>query len=190
LASETLAAIEAGAASATHTFNAMRPLDHREPGILGTVLDDSRLYADLICDGTHVAPMLVRLWFKAKGRDRAILITDALAATGMPHGEYVVGSSPVTVRGEYALVTEDLNAGKQTLAGSVLTLDRAVSRFREYTSASLADAIRLASHNPAAMLGLAHTTRLAPGDPATFNRFDSSGRLLACYVRGREVRPQ
>jgi N-acetylglucosamine-6-phosphate deacetylase len=187
LAAETRPAIAAGAVSATHTFNAMRPLDHREPGILGIVLDDPRLYADLICDGVHVAPELVRLWLRAKGRERAILITDALAATGMPDGHYMLGSSPITVFGERALVSADLAHGKQTLAGSVLTLDRAVNRLREFTGASLADATRLASHNPAAMLGLAHVIRLEAGNPATFNRFDSEGRLLSCCVRGREM---
>src|SRR5947209_1252907 len=81
---ETLKGLEAGAVSATHTYNAMRPLDHREPGILGIVLDRDELYADLICDGVHVAPELVRLWFNSKGAERAILITDSLQAAGMP----------------------------------------------------------------------------------------------------------
>ena len=71
------AALNAGATTATHTFNAMRALDHREPGILGVVLDTDSLYADLICDGVHVAPEAVRLWFTAKGPERAILITDS-----------------------------------------------------------------------------------------------------------------
>ena len=83
---EALAGLEAGATSATHTYNAMRALDHREPGILGVVLDRGDLYADLICDGVHVAPELVRLWFKAKGPERAILISDSLEAAGMPNG--------------------------------------------------------------------------------------------------------
>src|SRR5206468_8408153 len=91
-AAETRAGITAGAVSATHTFNAMRPLDHREPGVLGTVLDTQKVYADLICDGVHVAPPLVRLWWKLKGANQAILITDALAATGMGDGQYMLGS--------------------------------------------------------------------------------------------------
>lgn len=187
LAAETFPAIEAGAVSATHTFNAMRPLDHREPGVLGAVLDDDRLFADLICDGVHVAPPLVRLWMKAKGAKRGVLITDALSATGMGDGDYMLGSSPVTVRGERALVSEDLAHGKETLAGSVLTMDRAVENLRRFTSAGLEDAVRMASHNPAAMLGATHLTQLSPGSPATLNRFDASGNLLATYVRGREV---
>lgn len=186
-AAETVAAIEAGAASATHTFNAMRPLDHREPGVLGTVLDDERLFADLICDGVHVAPPLVRLWLKAKGTARGILITDSLSATGMPDGNYIAGDSSVQVFGDRALVAEDLAAGKETLAGSVLTLDRAVANLRQFTGCSLAEASRLASHNPAVMLGRPELTSLTPGSAATLNRFDSNGRLIATYLRGRKM---
>jgi hypothetical protein len=81
---EAWAGLDAGAITATHTFNAMRPLDHREPGILGVVLDRDDIFADLICDGLHVSPEAVRLWFKAKEPRMGILITDALEATGMP----------------------------------------------------------------------------------------------------------
>jgi len=184
---ETLAAIDAGAASATHTFNAMRPLDHREPGILGTVLDDERLFAELICDGIHVAPPLVRLWLREKSNTRAILVSDSISATGMPDGDYMLGPLSVTVANGVAQLSEDLAAGKQTLAGSVLTLDRAVANLQAFTSASLADATRLASHNPAAMLGLPKLTRLAPGSAANLNVFDASNQLTATYIRGQRV---
>ena len=96
-AAEALAAVAVGANSATHTFNAMRALDHREPGILGTVLDHDSLFAELICDGIHVAPEMVRLWLKAKGEDKAILVTDGISATGMADGEYMLGGLKVTV---------------------------------------------------------------------------------------------
>ena len=121
-AAETRAAIAAGAVSATHTFNAMRPLDHREPGILGIVLTDDRLYAELICDGIHTAPEMVKLWWRAKGEQRAILVTDAMSATGMPDGEYQLGGFPVQVANGRA-------TARGVLAGSVLTLDRALSNF-------------------------------------------------------------
>lgn len=187
LAAETVAAIEAGAVSATHTFNAMRPLDHREPGVLGTVLDDTRLYSDLICDGVHVSPSLVRLWWRAKGSRRAILITDALSATGMPDGDYVLGNSPVTVHGQRALLAADLAHGKQTLAGSVLTLDRALARFREFTGTSLQDSIGLATHNPASMLGLSELTSVQVGGPATLNRFSAEGKHLETWIHGQRI---
>lgn len=187
LASETRAAIDAGASSATHTFNAMRALQHREPGVLGVTLDDDRLYAELICDGIHVAPELVRLWLKAKSPDRAMLITDAMSATGMPDGRYKLGSLDVDVSDGRAMLAGDLAHGAHTLAGSVLTMDRAVANLRQFTGAALGDATRLASHNPAAMLGHPELTRLAPGSPANLNRFDASGRLIATYIQGELV---
>ena len=165
----------------------MRALGHREPGVLGVVLDDDRLYAELICDGVHVAPAMVRLWWKAKGRDRGILVTDAMSATGMPDGNYVLGQFPVVVADGRALLTEDIALGKETLAGSVLTMDQASANFQQYTGASLDDATRLASHNPAAMLGISEKTRLAVGYPANLNRFDSKGTLIASYLQGRRV---
>ena len=103
-AAETRAAIAAGATSATHTFNAMRPLDHREPGILGIVLTDDSLFAELICDGIHSAPEMTKLWWRAKGPDRAILVTDAMSAAGMPDGEYRLGGLTVQVADGRAMI--------------------------------------------------------------------------------------
>ena len=187
LASETRAAIDAGASSVTHTFNAMRALNHREPGVLGVVLDDQRLYAELICDGVHVAPELVRLWFRSKGVERGILVTDAMSAAGMPDGRYKLGELDVNVADGRSMLAGDLERGAHTLAGSVLTMDRAVANLRQFTGASIADAARLASHNPATMLGRPELTRLAPGCPANLNRFDTSGRLVATYIHGELV---
>src|SRR5438067_3364373 len=112
-------AVRAGARHATHTFNAMRPLDHRDPGILGEVLTDSRLSADIIADGIHLDPAVVDLFLKAKGPESSVLITDATAATGMPDGRYRLGSLEVEVKEGRCVA-----AGK--LAGSILTMDRAV----------------------------------------------------------------
>jgi N-acetylglucosamine-6-phosphate deacetylase len=182
-AAETLAAIVAGATSATHTFNAMRPLDHREPGILGTVLTDDRLFAELICDGIHVASALVRLWLKSKGTDKAILVTDAMSAAGMPDGDYTLAGLPVVVANGKAALKDN----PETLAGSVLTMDNAIANLQAFTHASLANATRLASHNPAAMLGTPELTRLAPGSIANLNRFDESDRLITTYIRGKKI---
>jgi N-acetylglucosamine-6-phosphate deacetylase len=165
----------------------MRALDHREPGILGVTLDDDHLFAELICDGIHVAPELVRLWLKAKGLDRAILVTDAMSAAGMPDGDYKLGDLTVNVANGRAQLAEDLANGTQTLAGSVLTMDRAVANLQRFTAIDLADAARLASYTPAAMLGLSELMRLAPGSPANLNRFDAHGRLIATYIRGELV---
>ena len=186
-AADALAGVDAGATGATHTFNAMRALDHREPGVLGIALDDARLYAELICDGIHVAPEMVRLWLKAKGPERAILVTDAMSAAGMPDGNYKLGEFDVTVANGRALLSEDLARGTETLAGSVLTMDRAVANVRSFTGCPLAVATRLASHNPAAMLGLPELTRLTPGSVANLNRFNSHGQLIATYIQGEIV---
>ena len=186
-AAQMLAAADAGAASATHTFNAMRPFDHREPGALGIVLDDARLYAELICDGIHVSPVAVRLWWRTKGADRGILITDSLAAAGMSSGEFRLGNERVAVKDGRALVAADLAQGKETLAGSTLTMNTAVANLRRFTGASLSDATRAASHTPAAMLGQPAATRLAPGSPAHLARWSADGHLLATYIHGHEV---
>lgn len=191
IAKEARAGIEAGAQSATHTFNAMRPLDHREPGVLGVVLDEDALYAELICDGVHVAPELVKLWLKAKGPHRAILVTDSMAAAGMPEGEYTLGTFKVKVADGRAFAADDLTQGKQTLAGSVLTLDRAVSNLQRFTGAPLETAVRLASNNPAKMLGLGDSgesiVSVEPGRPANFNIFNQAGELESTLLCGRQV---
>ncbi len=180
IASEARAAIAAGAVSATHTFNAMRPLDHREPGILGVVLDDETLFAELICDGVHVAPEIVRLWLKAKGPDHGILITDSMAAAGMPEGEYTLGGMPVTVAGGVCLADG-------VLAGSVLTLDQAVTNLQTMTGTDLATSVRLASINPARMAGFEGVGEVRVGASADLNRYGRDGTLLQTYVRGIPV---
>ncbi len=180
-AGEARAAIAAGAKSATHTFNAMRALDHREPGILGVVLDDDALYAELICDGVHVAPEMSRLWLKAKGVERGMLVTDSMAATGMPDGEYVLGGVAVHVKEDVCTTTGGV------LAGSVLTMDRAVANLRAQTGVGLAAAVRMGSVNPARMLGVEGIGEVRVGEAASLNRFDEAGRLVQTFVRGDVV---
>jgi len=174
---QAVAGLEAGATTATHTFNAMRPLDHREPGILGVVLDREDVYADLICDGEHVSPEAVRLWFKAKGPKMGILITDSLEATGMPDGVYKLGETTVHLRG--GRCTTDAGV----LAGSVITLDHAVANLRRFTGTDISTAVRMASANPMRMLGLPDPVTV--GQPANFNIFDAHGRRSGAIVRGR-----
>ena len=181
-AAQTRAAIAAGAVSATHTFNAMRPLDHREPGILGVVLTTDALYAELICDGIHTAPEMVKLWWRAKGPRRAILVTDAMSATGMPDGEFQLGGLTVQVADGRA------TAGG-VLAGSVLTLDRALANFIAFTGAPLEQALRLLTANPAAMTGLGGQAGfLAAGQPANLVAVDAAGKLVASILKGQPIR--
>jgi N-acetylglucosamine-6-phosphate deacetylase len=180
-AAETQAAIAAGAVSATHTFNAMRPLDHRESGILGVVLTTDTLFAELICEGIHVAPELVRLWSRAKGPTRAILVTDAMSATGMPDGEYQLGGLAVEVANGRATVGG-------VLAGSLLTLDRALANFIQFTGAPLEQALPLLTANPAAMTGLGRQTgSLAQGQPANLVALDPAGKLIASIHQGYPI---
>jgi N-acetylglucosamine-6-phosphate deacetylase len=172
-------AVKAGARHATHTFNAMRPLDHREPGIIGEVLSDDQLTADIIVDGIHVAPEVVKLFLRAKGRNHAVLITDAISATGMPDGRYQLG--PIEV---------DVKDGKCTsgasLAGSVLTMDRAVRNVTKFSDWSLRDAVQAATLNPARAVGLSnHHGILAPGADADFIVLSATGEVLKTIVRGR-----
>jgi N-acetylglucosamine-6-phosphate deacetylase len=179
-ASDTLAAIAAGATSSTHLFNAMRALDHREPGIIGTILDRGDVYAEVICDGVHVHPAIIRLWLKMKGEERAILVTDGMSATGMPDGSYMLGDFSVEVKDGVCL-------SNGTLAGSVLTMDRAVENLQRFTRAPLGTAVRLASRNPARMLGLEHLVSLEPGAPANFNRYNDQGERLGSILHGRQI---
>ena len=176
----TLASIAAGATSSTHLFNAMRPIDHREPGIVGTILDRDDIYAEAICDGVHVDPAIIRLWLKIKGEERAILVTDGMSATGVPDGTYTLGDFEVVVKDGVCLSGE-------TLAGSVLTMDQAVANVQKFTGTSLGAAVRLASRNPARMMGMSQLSTMAPGTPANFNVFDEAGDHTGTIFCGRLV---
>jgi len=178
---QALAGVKAGARSATHTFNAMRSFDHRDPGILGVALTRDDLYAELICDGVHVAPEAVQIFSRTKGLDRAILVTDSISATGMGDGTYKLGDLTVTVAGSRCLL-----AGTETLAGSVLTLEQAVLNYSRFTGLPWQKVVGLASRNPAQMLGLSpEIGNLAPGHAASFNRYDDTGKRTATYLRGQ-----
>src|SRR5258708_7825772 len=138
----TLRGIEAGGRHATHTFNAMRALGHRDPGILGAVLTDTRVSADIIADGIHSDPAIVRMFLKLKGAEQSVLITDGMAATGMPDGRYRLGSLEVEVK-------DGRCTSGGSLAGSVLTMDRAVRNVMAFAGWALANPVRLAPPDPA-----------------------------------------
>jgi N-acetylglucosamine-6-phosphate deacetylase len=180
LASEARAGIAKGATSATHLFNAMRALDHREPGVLGVVLSHAEMFAELICDGIHVAPELVRIFLSCKGLEKAILVTDGMSATGMGDGTYKLGNFDVEVRDGRA-------TARGVLAGSVLTLDQAVTNFARFTGTPFAEVTRAAARNPAKMLGLEDRFAIAPGRPANLNRFAADGTLMETMLHGVPV---
>jgi N-acetylglucosamine-6-phosphate deacetylase len=172
------AGVRAGARHATHVFNAMRPLDHRDPGILGEVLTNGDITADIIADGIHLAPEIVKLFLLAKGIEHSVLITDAIAATGMPDGTYQLG--PIEVEVKDGKCTKD---GK--LAGSVLTMDGAIRNATKFSDWSLREAVRAATFNPAQAAGLRSQGKLAVGAEANGVALDSNGGVRKTMVRGR-----
>ncbi len=171
------AAVEAGARHATHLFNAMRPLDHRDPGLLGEILTDSRQSADFIGDGIHLDPAIVRLILKAKGPDQAVLITDATAATGMPDGRYRLGSLELEVK-------DGRCTANGRLAGSVLTMDVAVRNIMHFAQWELQRAIRLATLNPANVAALPKRGRLEPGAAADVVVWTADGQIKNTIIAG------
>jgi N-acetylglucosamine-6-phosphate deacetylase len=171
-------AMSAGAVHATHTFNAMRALDHRDPGILGAILTEDALSADIIVDGVHLDPCIVRLFLTAKGPELAILITDAISATGMPDGRYRLGAFEIELRGDRCNYQ-----GK--LAGSVLTLDRAVRNVMGFAGWSLQQAVRLATLNPARLLGVSSERgMIAAGRVADLVVLSPEGEVVQAIIRG------
>lgn len=179
---EAMAAIEAGARHATHLFNRMRPLAHRDPGLVGAVLTSDEVAAEIICDGYHVHPAVVRVAVAAKTPARILAITDGTAGSGLPPGTRTrLGTQPVTV-GEQAVFLDD-----GTLAGSRQTMDGAFRVLVEQVGLSLADAARLCATTPAAELGLTDRGVLAPGKVADFVVLDRDLHVVRTYVAGREV---
>lgn len=179
---QAAAAIAAGADHATHTFNAMRALDHRDPGILGAVLSNDAVTADIIVDGVHVDPSVIRVFLRAKGPERAVLITDAISATGMPDGSYQLGALEVEVKG-------DRCEYQGRLAGSVLTLDRAVRNVMSFAGWKLQQAVQLATCNPAQRLGISNERGLvAPGRIADMVALDAEGHVVQTIVAGNVLK--
>jgi N-acetylglucosamine-6-phosphate deacetylase len=177
---EALAAIEAGVGYGTHLFNAMRPLDHREPGLAGVLLTSTTTRCGLIVDGIHVHPRMVQLAWQSRGAAGLTLVTDAMAALGMPPGQYAIGGQEVRVDQTGARLADG------RLAGSILRMDQAVRNMVTFTGCSIAAAIRMASTTPAEVLGLDDRLgHLRPGYPAHLVVLDHSGHVQATIVAGR-----
>lgn len=175
---ELRAGVDAGAVLVTHLYNAMSPLHHRAPGAVGAALTDERVAVGLIADGVHCHPAALRLALAAKGAARIALVTDGIAAMGMPAGVWSLGAARVHVDGASCRLADG------TLAGSVLTLDRAV-RAMVAAGATAAQALTMASAVPAGLLGLAGKGRLAPGADADVVLLDESLRVVAALVGGQ-----
>lgn len=182
---QTRTAIEAGATVATHLFNAMRPIHHREPGPVIALLEDPRVTVELITDGVHVDAALYRHVSRTAGADRVDLVTDAMAAAGMSDGAYRIGPLAVTVTDGVAHL-----AGTQTIAGSTATMDRlfrfAVANSELPRDEALRQAVRQSSVNPARALGLPDPT-LTPGATADLVVLDADLGVEAVLCRGEWV---
>lgn len=178
---EAVAGIRHGATVGTHLYNAMSAFRHREPGLVGALLDETEVATEIIVDGIHSHPAAVRVAWQAKGPDHLVLITDAMAAMGMGHGRFVISSVDVTVD----------EAGPRNadgvLAGSVLTMDEAVRNLAEFTGCSPAEAIGAASANPARVIGDPTRGVLEVGARADVTILDADLNAMLTLVAGDVV---
>ncbi len=176
---ETRAAIDAGATVATHLFNAMRPLNHREPGPIPALLEDERVTIELICDGVHLHPAVVRTAIAAAGVGRVTLVTDAMDAAGAGDGDYRLGGLAVRVDHGVARLVDG-----GAIAGSTLTMDRAF-RFVVDAGVSVQDAVRMASTTPARLLGVSDRVgELRAGLDADLVLLDADLALVDVMAKG------
>jgi len=178
---QTRSAIVHGARSATHTYNAMRPFTHRDPGVIGAVLTSPEIHAELIADGVHVEEGAMKLLLRAKEPERVILVSDGLSATGMPDGKYMLGGFEVTVTNGVCRNAAGI------LAGSTLTLDRALRNIANL-GVPLANAVRMLTLNPASLLGIEFKKgSLRAGADADVVLLDSALHVTDVWARGLPV---
>jgi N-acetylglucosamine-6-phosphate deacetylase len=178
---QLVAGADAGASFVTHLYNTMRPFTHREPGSVGAALTDDRLTVGLIADGVHAHPAALTLALRAKGWERVALVTDAVSAAGVPPGTYALGGTPIVSDGAAARRADG------TLAGSTLTLDRAVRLMIEHAGAHVEEALSMATQIPAQLLDRDDLGRLAAGCVADLVLWNASMEVEATYIAGRLV---
>lgn len=176
------AAIEAGAAHVTHLYNAMPPFTHRKPGVIGAAAEHEKTEAELICDGIHIHPCVVKSTFKLFGAERMVLISDSMMATGMEDGKYALGGQPVTVRGNQALLDDGTIAGSATNLYDCMRTAIGMGVPKE-------EAVRAASANPAKAVGLeGECGFLLPGRRADILLADRELVLREVIKSGRTVK--
>lgn len=179
-----MAAFEAGANHAVHLYNAMPPFSHRAPGVVGAVSDSEQVMAELICDGVHVDPAVVRATFKMLGADRMILISDSMRAAGMPDGQYTLGGLDVKVRGNHATLVSD-----GALAGSVTTLPDCMRVAVKQMGIPFETAVACATANPARSLGIYEQYgSITPGKHGNVVLLDEELRLKGVMKDGKKIR--
>lgn len=180
---QALAAVNAGATCFVHTYNGMRGLHHRDPGVVGCAMTTPDTYAEVICDGLHVQPAAIKALVDAKGWQHVVLITDCLGCGGMPEGEYVSGGLPVVMRDGACYLRDQGN-----LAGSVLTLAKGVKNLYDWQVVTAEQAIRMATEVPARSAHIAGACGfIKPGRAADFVAFDPELNLRDTYLGGVRV---
>jgi len=180
---QAMRSFDKGITQATHFYNAMSGFLPREPGVIGAVLDSPGVTAEIIADGIHVHPAALRLAVRQKGTDRICLITDSMKASGLGEGNFWVGGLEVAVQNGQARLKES-----GALAGSVLTLNRAVKNILDWTGITVSQAIRLASLNPARVLGISENVgSIEKGKLANLAVFDGDFNVVDTIIRGRSI---
>jgi len=178
---EAVRAMDEGALLATHLFNGMRGLHHREPGVVGAFLERDDAYVEVIADLVHLHRATLRLVYKCKGSGRMLLITDSIAATGLPDGIYELGPQKVTVKGGVCRLEDG------TLAGSTLTMDRALKNMVKEVGVPLREAVEMATSNPAKLLGLKSLGEVKVGAKADLAVLSRDLEVVATYIEGTKV---
>ncbi|WP_297419914.1 N-acetylglucosamine-6-phosphate deacetylase [Clostridium sp.] len=178
---EAMEAIECGACHSTHLFNAMTPLTHRNPGVVGAIFD-STVTTETISDGIHISYPALRIAYKQKGTDNVLLISDAMMACCMPNGDYSLGRQKVIVNDGEARLENG------ALAGSVLTLDKAVRNVYKNSNLPLYEIIKMASYNSAKHCKVDdHKGQIKEGYDADLILFDNDINIKKAFVSGKEV---
>jgi len=166
----------------THTFNAQSPLHHRQPGVVGAVLDSEKATAELIADGVHVHPAAMRILIRCLGVERIVLITDAMSGAGLPDGSYTLLGQQAVVKDGKALLPNG------TLAGSTTTMDTCIRNMVEQVGIPFADAVRMAAYNPAEAIGVDDSIgSLTPGKKANIAVFDKNLNVKMTFINGNLV---
>jgi N-acetylglucosamine-6-phosphate deacetylase len=181
---EAVAGIHAGIRLSTHTFNGMRAFRHQDPGILGAVLNDDRVFCEIIADGIHVAPAVLSIVYKLKGPGRTVLVSDSVELNGLPDGEYRTGDGPVTLR------RGAIRLADGRLAGSCLSLDGAVRNMTVMAGVPLWDAVAMASLTPARVLGMeAKKGSVETGKDADLVLLDENLAVRNVFIGGKLCPP-